>query len=134
MAVRALLSCEPIRDCGMTGILARACRVSLHPDLGCRDLMRALGAYPANAEPLWPALARQIARRATEEDKSLLIDLASHPEMREPPLRWGLQYAVRGDVVLDDGSEVTLDDLATDAGLEQLPLLVDPAPDATLWR
>jgi hypothetical protein len=58
-------------------------------------------------------------------DRALLLDLAQHPEKREPPLSWGLQFIVRGDVMLDDGSVVTLDELADEAGLPHLPYLED---------
>ncbi len=39
------------------------------------------------------------------------------------PLCWGLQFIVRGDVLLDDGSFVTLDELAAEAGVAPLPYL-----------
>ena len=38
-------------------------------------------------------------------------------EKREPPLSWGLQHYVRGDLVFDDGSVVTLDRLAIGKGV-----------------
>jgi hypothetical protein len=66
-----------------------------------------------------------MARQSTPEDRALLIDLAQHPEKREPPLSWGLQFIVRGDVMLDDGSVVTLDELADEVGLPHLPYLED---------
>jgi hypothetical protein len=113
--------------------MSLACRVSLHPEQKSSALKRALDAYPATSDPLWRALARHITRRASDDEKRLLLDLAAHPEKRDPPLRWGLQYIVRGDVILEDGTELTLDELAKDAHLEPLPYLVDPAPDA-LWR
>jgi hypothetical protein len=71
-----------------------------------------------HAEPLWPALARAVAGQASEGDRALLCSLARDPSQREGALRWGLQFLVRGDVLLPDGSVVTLEEL----GLE-LPLL-----------
>ncbi len=79
-------------------------------------------------DALWPALARHIARRSTEDDRALLGDLARHPERREPPLGWGLQYIVRGDVMLNDGTVLTLDDLAKETGVEAPPFL-EPMPE-----
>jgi hypothetical protein len=102
-------------------ILSIACRHSF----GSEDFTTALLKDPPNLHPLWPALARHIARLSTPEDKALLIDLAQHPEKCEPPLSWGLQYIVRGDVLLEDGSVVTLDQLADEVGLPHLPYLED---------
>ena len=112
--------------------LARAaCRLSLEHRNSKRPFATALRAYERspNPDPLWPALARHIARRSTEADRDLLIDLAKHPEKREPPLRWGLQYLVRGDVMLEDGSVIQLDDLSREHGLEPLPYLEDMPPE-----
>jgi len=85
--------------------------------------------HARNCDPLWPALARHLARRSTEADRALLTDLAAHPEQREPPLSWGLRYIVRGDVLLDDGSVVTLDELADEQGMEHLPYLEEMPPE-----
>ncbi|MBF0180087.1 MAG: hypothetical protein HQM03_08690 [Magnetococcales bacterium] len=79
-------------------------------------------------DPLWPALARHVARCATDEDKKLLENLAKNPELREPPLQWGLKYIVRGDVMLADGSEITLDEMCDELGLPQLPYLEEMPP------
>jgi hypothetical protein len=84
-----------------------------------------LAEWPADAEPLWPALARHIAGWGTDEDRALLEHLAQHPEEREPPLSWGLRYIVRGDVMLDDGTVVTLDGLCDELGLPRLPYIED---------
>jgi len=88
-------------------------------------LNRALKAYPRHGDRLWPALARHIARRSTVEDRGSLEDLVQDPKKREPPLRWGLQYMVRGDVWLNDGTVLTLDQLADEAGVARLPFLED---------
>jgi hypothetical protein len=71
---------------------------------------------------LWAALARHIARLSTPEDRALLEELARHSEQRQPPLSWGLQYYVRGDLMLDDDS-VTLDEVCAQADLALLPFL-----------
>jgi len=106
-------------------LLKAACWVSLHPDTNPTALTEALASYPSDGDPLWPALARHLTRRSTDEDRALLIDLAQHPEKREPPLSWGLRYYLRGDLVLEDGSEVTLDELCARLGLPPLPYLED---------
>jgi calcineurin-like phosphoesterase family protein len=82
-----------------------------------------------NVDPLWIALARHVARISTQEDRELLEDLAAHPEKREAPLSWGLQYIVRGDVLMADGSEVTLDELCDEAGVPRYPLLEEMPPE-----
>ncbi|MBF0369638.1 MAG: hypothetical protein HQL52_09305 [Magnetococcales bacterium] len=71
-----------------------------------------------------------MARRSSEADRALLIDLAKHPEKREPPLSWGLQFIVRGDVWLDNNEGiVTLDELSEEAGLAPLPYLEEMPPE-----
>jgi hypothetical protein len=105
-------------------VLSAACQLSLHPE-DDHALNEALAEYGPNLDPLWPALARHLARRATPEDRALLTNLAQHPEKREPPLSWGLRFIVRGDVLFDDGSVVTLDELCDEAGVPRLPYLED---------
>lgn len=112
-------------------LLQSACRLSLHPENDPSEFEAALITYGTTAEPLWPALARHLARRSTAEDRALLVDLAMHPEKREPPLSWGLQYIVRGDVVVDDpdfpetGRTYRLEEF----GLGDLPYLEDMPPE-----
>lgn len=81
-----------------------------------------------DGDPLWPALARHIARMSTPEDRALLEDLVRHPEQRPAPLSWGLRHYVRGDLIFDDGSVVTLDELCAQAGVAPLPVL-ETMPD-----
>ena len=66
-----------------------------------------------------------MARISTTEDRKLLEELAMHPEKREASLGWGLRYIVRGDVLLPDSSETTLDELCLEVGIPLLPLLED---------
>jgi hypothetical protein len=106
-------------------VLSAACRLSLHPGGDDHALNEALARYEPDLDPLWSALARHLARRTTPEDRALLNDLAQHPEQREPPLAWGLQFIVRGDVLFDDGSVATLDELCDEAGVPRLPHLED---------
>lgn len=70
-------------------------------------------------------------RIPSEQDGDLLRDLAAHPEKRDAPLAWGLQYIVRGDILLPDGTEVTLDALCEEAGIPPYPLLEDMPPELT---
>lgn len=112
-------------------LLAQASRLSLHPESDPAEFEEVLTAYHAagETEELWPALARHISRRATEKDRTLLEDLARHPEKREPPLSWGLKYIVRGDTLLESGEVIQLDDLSREHGLEPLPYLEKMPPE-----
>jgi transcriptional regulator with XRE-family HTH domain len=105
----------------VTRLFQAACRLALSPTSASREMDDALQQLPADTDLLWPALARHIARRATADDRALLEDLAQHPERRDPPLSWGLKYWVRGDVLLNDGVEVTLNELCDELGLPRLP-------------
>lgn len=79
---------------------------------------------------LFVALAKHLCRCASSEDRALLISLAQDPMRSCPaPLSWGLRYIVRGDIRLDDGSIVTLDQLTQDAGVPPLPYLEDLPPE-----
>jgi hypothetical protein len=112
----------------LLALFRTACRASFAPDDAslCDEAARAC--HDFDGDPLWPALARHIARLSTPEDRALLVDLARHPEQRDPPLGWGLQYYVRGDLVLDDDSVVTFDELCARAGLAP-PQLLEDMPD-----
>ncbi|HEV7509987.1 MAG TPA: metallophosphoesterase [Thermoanaerobaculia bacterium] len=106
-------------------LLSFACRLSLHPTLDSKCLDEALVRHGAQLDPLWPALARHLARQATPADRTLLTDIAQNPERRNAPFSWGLQFIVRGDVLFDDGSIATLDELCDEAGVPRLPYLED---------
>jgi hypothetical protein len=102
----------------MIRLLGKACRLSFDnaaPDEAFETL-----AAEFEGDELWPALARHLARASTPEDRSLLETLAAEPERREGVLGLGLKYWVRGDVMLPDGSERTLEQLG-----QPLPLLED---------
>ncbi|MED5369764.1 MAG: NACHT domain-containing protein [Myxococcota bacterium] len=100
---------------GAVALMRAACRERLGLP---NDLDQRL--QQLQADPLWRSLALVLAQRASTADRALLLDLAQHPERREPPLSWGLRWIVRGDILLLDGSALRLESL----GLE-LPLL-DP--------
>jgi hypothetical protein len=121
----SLASARSDKKSAEISLLSKACQLSLHPEQNSKDFDRELAGLTPKLDPLWPTLARHLARRSTPEDRALLADLARHPEKREPPLSWGLQFIVRGDVMLADGSVVTLDDLADEAGVPHLPYLED---------
>jgi hypothetical protein len=104
-------------------LLYEACSLSLHPDRDPYLLKKVLNEYSTHLDPLWPALARHLARRSTAGDRILLTDLACNHAHREPPLSWGLQFIVRGDIMLDDHSITTLDQLTEEAGFPPLPYL-----------
>lgn len=82
-----------------------------------------------SGDPLWPAYARHIARRSTADDRALLESLAADPSQRPEPLASALKYYVRGDLVMPDGSELTLDELCDRAGVARLPLLEEMPPE-----
>jgi hypothetical protein len=109
------------------GLLIPAARVSVIG--GKREteglVSAALTAQQAGCDDFWPAFARHIARLSTDKDRALLEELAAHPERRKGHFSWGLQYIVRGDVLLPDGTEVMLDELCDEAGVSRYPLLED---------
>ncbi|HEV7667557.1 MAG TPA: metallophosphoesterase [Thermoanaerobaculia bacterium] len=107
-------------------LLSRACRISI--DLRYEAKFE-LTQNPKGLDPLWPALARHLARMSAPEDKALLEALARGDEKRPEPLSWGLLFIVRGDVMLDDGSVVTLDELSDEAGVPRLPFLEQMEPE-----
>jgi hypothetical protein len=121
----------------LTDLLRTACRHSLDPARG------ALAASPFSGDPLWAALARHVARSSTPDDRALLEAHARTPDQAPEPLRWGLRYMVRGDVMFEDGSVVNLDEIwaslrehfPQDAEqLQDLPWLDDMRPNIEMDR
>lgn len=119
---RAVLAKEKPED-ALWALLAEASRLSIGATTDPSQLKLLLGSTALPNEPLWPALARYLSGCASMEDCALLDDLARHPERRTGPLSWGLQYIVRGDILLNDDSVVTLDELAAEAKQPLLPYL-----------
>jgi hypothetical protein len=74
-------------------------------------------------------LARHIARVSTPANCAFLEELAANPEKRQDELSWALQYLVRGDVLLPNGTEVTFDELCVEAGIPLYPLLEEMPPE-----
>lgn len=107
--------------------LAIACQESLSPGRFKKGFKIAMTELNSSLDPLWGSLARHLARQSHQEDQKLLQSLAAHPEFRKPPLSWGLKYIVRGDVMLDTGEVVTLDELTDQANLPRLSYLEDIA-------
>lgn len=110
-------------------LLSRACQLSFAaPQPGPDpELEQRIASW--EGDPLWPALGRHLARASTLADRELLEDLAANPEQREGLLRLGLKYWVRGDVLLADGSELSLDEDWEARELEPLPLLEALPPE-----
>ena len=119
---RAFLAKEKPED-ALWALLAEASRLSIGATTDPSQLKLLLGSTALPDEPLWPALARYLSGCASMEDCALLDDLARHPERRTGPLSWGLQYIVRGDILLNDDSVVTLDELAVEAKQPLLPYI-----------
>lgn len=90
-STRAAVAHAPSEGEPLLALLSPACRASLWQTPDSAELTAALAAHAGTLDPLWPALARHIARCATDEDRDLLEHLARHPDEREPPLSWGLQ-------------------------------------------
>lgn len=124
----ALAHGEVLGERPLLALFRAACRVSFAPDDAGLRIASARACDAFKGDPLWSALARHVARISTPDDCALLEDLALHPEQRQPPLSWGIQYYVRGDLMFDDDSVVTLDELCAQAGVAPLPHL-EPMPD-----
>jgi 3',5'-cyclic AMP phosphodiesterase CpdA len=120
---------DPEKEVGITRLFCLAARLSCHPGSDRRPFLKALAEIGPNFTPLWPALAKHLCRLSTAEDRALLLDFAESPENAGEPLCWGLQFIVRGDVMREDGSIVTLDQIAAAAGRKPLPLLEDMPPE-----
>jgi hypothetical protein len=119
----ALAYGSPLGHDRLLAMFRAACQASFAADAVAllAEAKRACEAF--DGDPLWAALARHVARISTDDDRALLEELARHPEQRPPPLSWGLQFYVRGDQMLADGSVVMLDELCTRAGVPSPPLL-----------
>lgn len=122
---RAVLAKEQPGD-ALWALLAEASRLSIGATIDPSQFKLLLGSTALPDEPLWPALARYLAGCASMADHALLDELARHPDRRTGPLSWGLQHIVRGDILLNDGNTVTLDELAAEAKQPSLPY-IDPA-------
>ena len=121
------------RAAGDVGTLfLAACEISMHPQSNRRQFNQLLKQYPKDAEPLWPALCRYLARQPDSTDKALLEELAWNPENRRGDLALALKYFVRGDVVLNDGTELTLDEMCDVLKLPHLPYLEELPEELSL--
>lgn len=114
-------------------LLAAACRLSLRHDGDAEEFERTLAAYD-DPEPLWPALAKHLARQADEDDEKLLRAAAEFPERYcgEGYLQSGLRFIVRGDVRVDDWYLQRFPDDAVLQGLVRGRLDADGAAILTL--
>jgi len=128
-SVRAAVACArpPADGASEWNLLNLACRVSLGHEPASRRLSKALARY--QGDPLWSALARHIARISGPEDSAVLEGAAARPEQYEPPLSWALRYYVRGDIVMRDGTVITMDEICDELGVPRLPLLEAMPPE-----
>lgn len=83
----------------------------------------------ASIDDFWCSFARHVGRISTDADRQRLHELASYPEKQDGEVSWGLQFMVRGDILLADGTIVTLDSICADAGIEPLPMLEELLPE-----
>lgn len=111
-------------------LFSAACKLTNAPaDQDPSVFYRALERLGPRSHRLWPALARHLARLCSPRDQQFLESLARDPfQVEEGPLRWGLRFIVRGDVMQHDGSYITLDELCDQVGLPHLPYL-EPLPE-----
>ena len=108
----------------LTRLCAAACEISLQPEGDAAAFDAALAAAKRRrVDPLWLALALHLARRSDDRDRRLLTERVASAHEDDSPLGWGLRYIVRGDVLLDGGRVITLDELSDLHGLPRLPLL-----------
>ncbi|MBF0139343.1 MAG: hypothetical protein HQL74_03575 [Magnetococcales bacterium] len=113
-------------------LFQHACRLSFNQGGDASEFLAALENYQNEGgdhrDPLWPALARHVARLSTPEDKALLEDLAQHPEKRDGRLGWCLQAFIRGDLMTVEGDWLLLDDFLKQMGVKPPPYL-EEMPD-----
>lgn len=128
----ALAILDPEKESEIARLYCLAARLSCQPWSDSRPFLKALAEIGPSLPPLWPSLAKHLCRLSTAEDLALLLDFAKNPEKAGEPLCWGLQFIVRGDVMREDGSIVTLDQIAAAAGQEPLALLEDMPPELKL--
>lgn len=112
----------------LSRLMIQASCLSLKSELSDDSFVDFLMQVGGKFDPLWLALARHLARRSTDEDRRLLVSRVSEVD-GDDTLSLGLRYIVRGDIVLADGSEVTLDELAIKAGVPTLPMLDEMAEE-----
>lgn len=110
-------------------LLAISCRIWHAAQLNRVDstlwqsFEKALERCDDTIDKLWIALGRYLAGRASKEEINLLVNVARYPEMRQPPMSIGLQFVVRGDLLLADGRVLTLDEICERSGLPAMPYI-----------
>ena len=135
------LSCW-IHDCSWYWS-ARAFVTQMNEQPECVRLMaeanrRSFGLTPRSdinldGDRMWHRLARHVARISTEADKQVLADIVNRPQahVHDEVLRYGIEFWVRGDILLNDGQQVRLEELVDDPGpmLEDMPpeLVIEPS-------
>ncbi|MFT5582782.1 MAG: hypothetical protein ACI9VR_000358 [Cognaticolwellia sp.] len=100
---------------GSVALLRAACRARLGLDNALEELLTL-----PQADPLWRSLALTLCGRQSSADVALLTDLAQDPSQRQAPLSWGLQWIVRGDLLLLNGQTLPLEALNLDLPLVEL--------------
>ncbi|MEO5371617.1 MAG: TIR domain-containing protein [Magnetococcus sp. DMHC-1] len=112
-----------------------ACRLSFNQGGDPSEFIRELKQYEEmnRGEPLWPALAKHIARQSNQADRNLLEDLARHPEKRSGRLNWCLRCNIRGDLLTQEGEWLLLDDFLKGFGVSPPPYL-EEMPDELVFE
>lgn len=122
-ATRAILAVEwGASKVPVVALVSQACQASLDEQPDRPELHRLLDTF--DGDPLWPALARHLAR--VSDEREYLTQCALNWESYPAPLSWGLRYCAKGDILLPDlTTHWDMDDLAREAGVDPLPI-VDP--------
>jgi hypothetical protein len=115
--------CESDKTIQPLRMIVEACRIAINPAKNPRAFKRELAAFGDEGDKLWPALSRHLAFRGREDDQDLLRSVAERPSQRNGVLGWALKYMIRGDIVLNDGTEISLDELSQSLGVSALPLI-----------
>jgi NACHT domain len=115
--------CESDKTVKPLSMIVEACRIAMNPAKDPRAFKRELARFGDEGDVLWPALSRHLAFRGRKDDEDSLRSLAEDPSQRNGVLGWALKYLVRGDVVLNDGSEISLDELSKSSGVPPLPFI-----------
>lgn len=104
-------------------LISAACHIRAHATMDYQLLHTELKRWDSSNDPLWPALAKHLVGQSSQKDRTLLGELAAHPEKRAGILQWGLRYYIRGDVLLASGETLLLDDITGILGIHPLPYL-----------
>jgi hypothetical protein len=114
---------EPEQRIQPLNLIRCAARIALGLEPKAHALKRELAFFSSTEDPLWPSLAKHLAFRSSNSDLEILIGAAGNPNTRSGVFAWSLQHIVRGDIILNDGSELMLNEITSRLALPNLPLI-----------